>query len=307
MSEPNRWTRTLLAAACALATTVGGYQLPQAWAGDGEDKSGQEDDDDDDDEDEERERRRRRRKREREREREREAEREREKAAAAAAAAKKEENKPDHEAAVGKVGVGFFGTSAVPIASATPGGTGKIPAVNPGAPDSLTVPAIGIRYWFSSTMALDIGLGAWVSSGEDRSTTSASDDPTRSALLFHLGVPLSLASSKHLSLQLTPEVHFGYAWAAQEPAVQADPPPDASLSGYRFDLGARIGAEVHWGFAGLPELSLEGSVGLFLSAQGTDATVDTVHASEDNLVFATAEYGSPWDVFTQHVRARYYF
>ncbi len=279
--------------------------MPQAWAGDGDEDSSSQDGDDDD-EDEKRERRERRRKRERERE----AERVREKAAAeaAAAAAKPVETKADdHDAAVGKVGVGFFGTSSVPIAVATPGGTGDSPSVNPAGSTTVTVPAIGIRYWLSKAMALDVGMGAWVSSGSDASTTSASEDPTVSALLFHVGVPISLASSKHISLQLTPEVDFGYAWADQEPSVQADPPPPASLSGFRFDLGARIGAEVHWGFAGLPELSLEGSVGLRLSAQGTDATVENAHASESNLVFATAEYSSPWDIFTQHVRARYYF
>ncbi len=223
--------------------------------------------------------------------------------------AEEDDGKTDHDQWVGHIGVGWFGISNVPIASGTPAGDGDDPVVNPGAPEFIPTPAIGIRYWFSSLMGLDLGLGMSVSTGSVSTTTYAADKATITSLFFHLGVPLSIVEGEHVSLQIAPETNFGYAYSEVEPSYQpgVEPPPPAQLSGSRFDVGVRVGGEVYWGFIGLPELALEGSVGVYLTHQATDITVGGAHASQDNLVFTTSEYQSPWDLFTQHVRARYYF
>jgi hypothetical protein len=83
--------------------------------------------------------------------------------------------------------------------------------------------------------------------------------------------------------------------------------PDASLSGVRFDLGARIGGEVHFGFIGIPELSLEGSIGAFFTYQTWGVSAGAASVSDNSLGLSTASFNNPWDFFASVVRARYYF
>jgi hypothetical protein len=220
------------------------------------------------------------------------------------------EEKPvtkDHDLWVGHLGVSWFGVSNVPIATGNPAGTEDDPQIVPGPPTFVQAPAIGVRYWFTDTVGLDVGLGANVTTGSVHTTTSSADKATVTAFLLHLGAPLSLVEGQHISLQIGPEVNFGYATSTVKPAAQPDPPPAADLSGFRIDVGARVGAEVYFGFIDLPELALEGSVGLFATHQSTSASVGEARASQDNFLVATGEYNSPWDFFTQHLRARYYF
>jgi hypothetical protein len=216
-------------------------------------------------------------------------------AASATAEAKGQEKETDgptdHSQVVGRVGIGWFGMSNVPIATGSPGGTIDNPTVELGPTASVPAPVVGIRYWMSERVGID----------------SAADKQTVLAFMYHLGVPIALYSGQHLSLQLTPEVTFGHAHSSIEPALQADPPPAATVTGFRLDVGGRVGAELQWGFLGVPELSLEGSIGVFCTYQATDISVGDAHAAGNDIVLSTAEYNSPWDIFTQHVRARYYF
>lgn len=208
---------------------------------------------------------------------------------------------------MGHVGVSWFGISNVPIATGAPGGDEDDPVVVPGAPTFVPAPAIGVRFWLTELIGIDFGAGANFSTGSVQTTTSAADKATVTAFLIHGGVPLSLVAGEHISLQVTPEFNVGFAFAEVKPAPQPDPPPAASLTGRRIDVGARVGAEVFWGFIGVPELSLEGSVGLFVTHQATEASVGDARAAQDNFLISTGDYQSPWDLFTQHVRARYYF
>jgi hypothetical protein len=213
----------------------------------------------------------------------------------------------DHDAVVGKFGVGWFGVTNIPIATGSPGGNEDDATVVPGEPTFVQAPAIGVRYWFSSLVGLDVGAGVMVSTGNVQTTTSSADKATITSFLVHAGVPISLVAGQHVSLQIGPEANFGYAFAEVKPNPQPNPPPSADLMGFRIDVGARIGGEIQWGFIGLPELALEGSVGLFMTHQATEISVGEARAAQDNLLFTTGEYNSPWDIFTQHVRARYYF
>lgn len=213
----------------------------------------------------------------------------------------------DHDMWTGRMGISWFGISDIPLATGSPTGTADDPAVAPGAPTTVSTPAVGVRYWLNPRMGLDMGLGFMVAGGSARTTTQAVDKQRVFAFLLHGGLPLSLATGKHISIQLTPELNFGYAMSQVEPPQQTDPPPNASLSGLRLDVGARFGAEIHFGFIDVPELSLEGSIGAFLTYQSTTASVGEAYATQSNVLFTTASFDNPWEIFTSLVAARYYF
>ena len=83
------------------------------------------------------------------------------------------------------------------------------------------------------------------------------------------------------------------------------------LSGFYFDIGARAGAEIHFGFIGVPELSLQGTVGLALQRQSVSATT-TVAGAESSVSDGTTRIGTslqapPWAIFTNNIAAIYYF
>lgn len=228
-------------------------------------------------------------------------------AAAATEAPKADSGDSDHQKMVGRMGVSWFGLSTIPIATGTPAGNADLPAVAAGAPASVQTPAIGIRYWLTPKLGIDAGVGVSLSAGGARNVTVGVDKATVFSGLIHGGMPVSFVTGKHISLQLIPEMNLGFAVSSVEPVQQPNPPPNATLTGVRFDLGARIGGEVHFGFMDIPELSLEGSVGAFMTYQATKISVAEAFASQSNFLVTTASYQNPWDIFTSYVRARYYF
>jgi hypothetical protein len=127
--------------------------------------------------------------------------------------------------------------------------------------------------------------------------------------MLHAGVPLSLASSQHFSFQIVPELNIGMASATQE---LGPPEPDNELSGFHLDVGARAGAELHFGFIVVPQLSLQGGVGLAFAIDNTSASngggSDPESEIEDKTTsFGTTLAGNPWDIFTGNISALYYF
>lgn len=213
----------------------------------------------------------------------------------------------DHSQMVGRIGLGWFGMSSVPIATGAPGGSGDYPQVAGAGVGSVSTPVLGMRMWLNERMGLDIGGGFSISAGAARTVTNGAEKAAIYGFLAHGGLPLSIATGKHISLQLIPEMNLGFAVSSVEPVQQPNPPPNATLTGVRLDLGARVGGEVHFGFMDIPELSLEGSVGAFLTYQATNISVGEAFSVQRNVLFATASYQNPWDIFTSYVRARYYF
>jgi hypothetical protein len=87
-----------------------------------------------------------------------------------------------------------------------------------------------------------------------------------------------------------------------------------SHSGLHFDIGARAGAEIHFGFMGIPQLSLQGTVGLaFAMDKGstTDSTTAApfgdVETSHSRTSLQTSAGTNPWAIFTNGIAAFYYF
>jgi hypothetical protein len=242
--------------------------------------------------------------------------------------AKKDDGITDHEKVVGKFGVMYFGITQQPIGTGDP----RIAPGNPGALGRATVqtPVIGMRYWLQERLGIDVGLGfnffssssSVEQSGAAQRTT---DGPAVLAFALHGGLPLAFAYGKHYKFLLVPEINFGYATqtqAAQNVPPGQPTPSDIHRTGLRFDVGARVGTEIQFGFIGIPELALQASVGLNFRRQvwhaSRDAeaanpaapnpvTANPASASDGETSFGTTVQSDPWALFTNNISAIYYF
>jgi hypothetical protein len=196
--------------------------------------------------------------------------------------------------------VGYLGFSYVPY--------GYLESLGNDYPDAqiARAPVVGVRYWFSPTLGLDAGLGLTTTFGSnsipngDGSTTST-DANAPTAFVLHGGLPIAFAAGRHYTFELIPEVNFASAQAAI---------PDGDMSGIHFDLGARVGSEIHFGFIGIPQLALQASVGLRVDMNQTKTEVTTAgvtqKATSSRTVVGTTVYDNPWNIFLGNVSALYY-
>lgn len=182
-------------------------------------------------------------------------------------------------------------------------GVSQIPIANPtGGAAVINAPIIGARYWLKRDIGIDGGIGFALSSGSIDANGTSTDKPSQLGFAIHAGVPLNLAYGKHYSFQVVPELNLAFSSATLKGT------PDVSLSGFRFDLGARAGAEIHFGFIGVPELALQASVGLYLRRESRSATPSGGQSSgEGTTTFATSVQGDPWAIFANNISALYYF
>lgn len=195
----------------------------------------------------------------------------------------------DHDRFVGHFAVGYLGIAQLPIGSAN--GTATINA-----------PVIGGRYWVKRELGIDAGVGFALASGSTESGGTSADKPSQLGIAFHGGLPINFAYGKHYVFQLVPETTVGFTSAT----IKGN--PDVSLSGFRLDIGARAGAEIHFGFIGVPELALQASIGLFLHRESRSATPSGGSGSgESTTTFATSVQGDPWALFANNISALYYF
>jgi hypothetical protein len=227
----------------------------------------------------------------------------------------------DHDQMVGRLAVGYFGITEAgaggPVGAAAPNlGFNASPYRVTGA-----APVVGVRYWLDSMIGIDVGVGLGIVGGGTSDNPNSPppaaetelDRNSFTAFTLHAGVPLSLASSRHFSWQVVPEINFGIASSGEDPNGP-DGEGDVSHSGLHFDIGARAGAEIHFGFMGLPQLSLQGSVGLgFAMDRGstTDSTpaapAGDYETSASRTSLHTSAGTNPWAIFTNGIAAFYYF
>ncbi len=212
----------------------------------------------------------------------------------------------DHDAMSGHLAVGYLGYANIPLLA--PG------TAVPGAGPAVAAPVIGVRYWLNPRMGLDLGLGMRMGFGS--STVKAGgasqdvDNVNPSAFVVHAGIPLALSSAKHYSFQIIPELNLGYASVSQKAVgAGAGAIPELKAHNLHVDIGARAGAELHFGFMGVPQLSLQGSVGLRLNMESyshENITAD-VKTTTSQTTIGTGVYDNPWNIFTSNVAAFYYF
>ncbi len=221
---------------------------------------------------------------------------------APAAPAKKEESgETDHDTVVGHVGVGFFGIRQLPIGSGAPGAL-------PANPQTVDAPVIGARYWIQRNFGIDVGFGFATAGGSRENvagaTTTTTDKQSATGFAFHLGVPIAFAHGKHYTFLLIPETTLGFTSGTLKGTA---PAPDTNYSGFLWNLGARIGAEIHFGFIGIPQLALEGGVGLYFQRTSYKVKQDPNSTSDGTSSFTTSLQGNPWAIFLNQVSAIYYF
>jgi hypothetical protein len=201
-----------------------------------------------------------------------------------------------HEAVVGRIGVGWFGTRYVPVGPATMAGTGPIPT-----------PIVGARYWLSSPLGIDVGVGFFTMSSATRIESGSAvttEGPSRTSMLLHLAAPIALADAGNFSFLVIPEINMGIGMGGTR-AQMGNPSTD--LSGFLIEGGVRAGAEVFFGFIGIPQLSLEGTIGAFLSSATGKISSGGASTRFSSFVVSTSSVAQPWDIFRKDIAARYYF
>lgn len=191
----------------------------------------------------------------------------------------------DHAAVTRRLGLGYVGVSGVPI---SPGDLEF---------DHVSAPALGLRWWWSERVGFDLAVGVWYTerAGQSGSVSgSGIQDPYALAFTTRVGVPYAVYIGRHYTFLLQADVMFGFA---QERAY------GERRHGFIFEGLIQGGAEIQLGFIGLPELALQGTVGVFVRHEWLSA--DNPHVSVTTM--GTNVTNDPWDFFRTAVAARYYF
>jgi hypothetical protein len=218
----------------------------------------------------------------------------------------------DHETwAVGRVGVGWFGTKNVPYdVTVTNAGTANATL----SMATQATPAIGIRYWLNPSLGIDAGLGFYSEGGSSKVEPPGTsvDKPSHWTFLVHGGLPIAFLNAGHFSFQLTPEADIGIG-GGSETVPQGTSTTAIDKSGLAIQIGARVGSEIHFGFMGIPQLSLDASVGAYFATATAKETVtppapgQVTTYSLSGTMIGTSQINSPWDIFRSNIAARYYF
>ncbi len=229
----------------------------------------------------------------------------------------------DHDGHDGSVGLGFLGARVV--ASTQPGGppavviTPEGDAVLTVEPDEMVVPVFGVRYWFNTTIGVDLGFGFGVEGGSTtqeipnpdpaRHTTLEGSTPSTAAVVGHLAAPISVYSRSHFNVLLIPELQVGYTSGSIEDFEQSTTGEalDLNFSGLMVGFGGRVGLETSFGFIELPELSLQVSWGLRFETRRHKGKIGDAEMKVTDNRFGTSWYDEPWDALAGAVGVFYYF
>jgi hypothetical protein len=200
----------------------------------------------------------------------------------------------DHAGVVGSFGIGYFLTTGV-----------QIPDPLNNTVITANAPVIGMRYWITPRWGIDAGLGFGIGgASDDQGNGTSVDSPQPIAFALHGGLPLALMDSQHFVFQVVPEFTLGVASNTVTTPVAGD----VSLGGFHFDIGARAGAEIHFGFIDLPRLALQAGIGLYLQMNSYSADPDNGgKVSHSDYSFGTASGPAPWSLFTSSLAVLYYF
>lgn len=198
----------------------------------------------------------------------------------------------DHSRFVRTFAVGYLGSSELTS-------MGPPPNANP---IGINVPVIGVRYWLNERMGLDLGLGIAAGGTTVTNNDVDAEAPDPFAMAFKVGVPFALLDVRHFVFEVIPEAGFGFSSNTYDQAQEID------VDTVHFDVGARVGAEIHFGFIDIPQLSLQAGIGLrFAYDGGTAESGNDEVASYSRSRFGTTVGDSPWAIFTGNIAALYYF
>jgi hypothetical protein len=181
--------------------------------------------------------------------------------------------------------IGYSGVSQVPTGVGT-----------------LTTPAIGLRYWATPMLGIDIAVGFGWLGGSTEVSGQNMDKDNVFGFVLQGGLPIAIATHRHVSFQVIPFATFRHGQTSTgTTAARTD------YSGMQVEAGARTGFEVFFGFIGIPELALSATVGLQFETLKNSSTSAGLTQSETTSRFTTTVQNNPWDVFAGNIAARYYF
>jgi hypothetical protein len=211
----------------------------------------------------------------------------------------------DHDAVVGRFGLTYFDITNLPIANPVLGGGA------PGAATSSNVqaPVVGGRYWLNRTWGIDAGIGLGLAGGSTETVVGGVDTTVNktstTGFALHAGVPIALAHGRHYTFLIIPNTTIGFTTASYTPPAAGAASQD--LSGFLFDIGARAGAEIHFGFMGIPQLALQATIGLSFRRSVFKWSAGGNSASDGTNTFGTNVQADPWSIFKDAISATYYF
>jgi hypothetical protein len=187
----------------------------------------------------------------------------------------------DHDAVVGHVGIQARRLDPGPLPLALRPGLGC--AADMSTPCTVTLGALGARYWMTRNFAWN----AYLAFGAGGGSSGAQGLDTYLGLGPIVGLTLLLANWRHLAIGASPEV--GVVWFR----------PGGSGSGSTkiVEVRAALEAELHFGFVGVPALS----IGLQAGAQLQYESNSSAHLWSVGMTGA----GSVWDSLTD-LFVRYY-
>lgn len=210
----------------------------------------------------------------------------------------------DFSKIVRTIGVGYFGQYDVPLGN----GAGA---------RTIGTQIIGVRYFFSERAGIDVGVGLGIASGSNKTEGTGTgattvDRPSTLAMSFKVGVPIVMYSGQHYSFFFEPQALFGFAGETIKSANGAN--ADTKHNGTRLFVGGNAGGLIQFGFIGIPQLTLDATVGLGIDVQGgkTEAPpggvgTNVVKNSYSQTAFGTLSSHQPWNIFHTNVAAIYHF
>lgn len=207
----------------------------------------------------------------------------------------------DHEGVVGRFGVGLLGGTTV-----------SFPTSGFGTQD-VNLPILGARYWMNERLGLQAGLGLAHSSGDNGRSDARSgfDTQTLWGMALHVGAPIVFFYDEHYKFLVQPEANFLFGTGRLHDNLNTTADEAVQMNAWGLDLGARVGAEVHFGFIGIPKLSLQGSIGAhYTLRQGITSNIEGGRQVDHVITrhtLGTAHFSDPWDLFTSSIAALYYF
>ena len=187
----------------------------------------------------------------------------------------------DHDAVVGHVGVAARRLDPGPLPLALRPGQGC--AANMTTPCTVSLGAVGARYWMNRNVALN----GYLALGTGGGSLGGQDLDTYLGVGPIVGMTLLLANWKHLAIGASPELAV----------VWFRPAGGDSTSTTLFQVRAAIEGELHFGFIGIPALS----IGLQAGAQVLYEHAPAGHLWSVGVIGA----GSIWDALST-LYVRYY-
>lgn len=187
----------------------------------------------------------------------------------------------DHDLVVGRLGIAARKVDTGPLTLALRPGQGC--AVDGSTPCTVTLGAVGARYWMTRNLALN----GYLALGTGGGSIGSQDLDTYLGVGPLLGVTLLLANWRHLAVGASPELAV----------IWFRPAGGDVASTLLLQMRAAVEAELHFGFIGVPALSIGLQAGAALQYERAPA----VHLWSVGVVGA----GSIWDALST-LFVRYY-